>query len=185
MLAAQSAAIVLVRGMLGRFDMVRRTSMGAAVALAVGLGVAAGGALAHEHMEPPKGPMQKAAFTRHENFKQQGAAFKAILDELKKGDPDKAVVASNAAKLKGLASQLPTWFVKGSGPESGYKTDAKAEVWSDGPGFAAAANRLQVETSKLDELARAGDIDAIKTQARAVGGACKNCHDKYRVPEKS
>jgi cytochrome c556 len=165
--------------------MVKRLTMGASVALAVGLGVAVSGALAHEHMEPPKGPMQKAAFTRHENFKQQGAAFKAILDELKKGDPDKAVIATNAAKLKGLAGQLPTWFVRGSGPESGYKTDAKAEVWSDGPGFTAAANRLQVETSKLDQLAQAGDVSAIKAQARAVGGACKNCHDKYRVPEKS
>jgi cytochrome c556 len=162
-----------------------RMVTGAAAALAVGLGVAAGGALAHEHMAPPKGPMQKAAFTRHENFKQQGAAFKAILDELKKGDPDKTLIAANAAKLKGLASQLPTWFVKGSGPESGYKTDAKPVVWSDAAGFEAAANRLQVETSKLDQLAQAGDINSVKAQARAVGGACKNCHDKYRVPEKS
>jgi len=165
--------------------MAMRMGMGAAVALAMGLGVAAGGALAHEHMEPPKGPMQKAAFTRHENFKQQGATFKTIVDELKKGDPDKAVIANNAAKLKGLASQLPSWFPKGSGPESGYKTDAKPEAWSDTAGFAAAANRLQVETAKFDQIAHAGDVDAIKAQARAVGGACKNCHDKFRVPEKS
>lgn len=165
--------------------MAKRMGMGVSVALAVGLGVAAGGALAHEHMDPPKGPMQKAAFTRHENLKQQGAAFKAILDELKKGDPNKAVIATNAGKLKGLASQLPTWFPKGSGPESGYKTDAKAEAWTDATGFAAAASRLQSETAKLDQLAQAGDLDAVKAQARVVGGACKNCHDKYRVPEKS
>lgn len=165
--------------------MVKGMGIGAAVALAVGLGVAAGGALAHEHMAPPKGPMQKAAFTRHENFKQQGATFKAIVDELKKGDPNKTLIATNATKLKGYASQLPTWFPKGSGPESGYETDAKAEAWSDAAGFAAAANRLQAETAKFDQIAHAGDIDAIKAQARAVGGACKNCHDKYRVPEKS
>jgi cytochrome c556 len=163
----------------------RMTMSAAVAALAVGIGVAAGGALAHEHMDPPKGPMQKAAFDRHNNFKQQGAAFKAILDEVKKDAPDKAVIATNAAKLKGLAAQLPTWFVKGSGPESGYKTDAKAEAWSDAAGFAAAANRLQTETAKLDQLAQAGDIDAVKAQARAVGGACKNCHDKYRVPDKA
>jgi cytochrome c556 len=162
-----------------------RMTMGAAVAaLTVGLGVAAGGALAHENMAPPKGPMQKAAADRHQNFKQQGAAFKAILDEVKKDAPDKAVIATNAAKLKGLASQLPTWFPKGSGPESGFKTDAKAEAWADAAGFAAAANRLQAETTKLDQLAQAGDIDGVKGQVRAVGGACKNCHDKFRVPEK-
>jgi cytochrome c556 len=30
----------------------------------------------------------------------------------------------------------------------------------------------------------AGDVAGMKTQSRVVGGACKNCHDKYRVPEK-
>ncbi|MFC3069469.1 c-type cytochrome [Phenylobacterium soli] len=158
--------------------------LGAVVALAVGMGVAAGGAFAHEHMGAmPKTPMGKAAYARHQNFKAQGAAFKAILDEIKKDSPDKAVIATNSAKLKGLAGQLPTWFPKGSGAESGMKTDAKPEVWSDPAGFAAAANRLQVESSKLDQLARAGDIAGVKGEVRAVGGACKNCHDKYRVPE--
>lgn len=161
-----------------------KLKLGAVVALAVGFGVAAGGALAHEHMGPmPKSPMGKAAYARHQNFKAQGAAFKAVLDEIKKDQPDKGVIAANAGKLKTLSSQLPTWFPKGSGTESGMKTDAKPEVWSDPAGFAAAANRLQVEASKLDQLARAGDIAGVKGQVRAVGGACKNCHDKYRVPE--
>jgi len=160
-----------------------RVTTGAAIAFALGLGVAAGGAVAHEHMEAPKGPMQQAAATRHQNFKQQGAAFKAILDETKKGDPSKAVIATNAAKLKGLAAQLPTWFPKGSGPESGYKTDAKPVVWTDAAEFSAAAGRLQTETAKLDQLAQAGDLDGVKAQARAVGGACKGCHDKFRVPD--
>lgn len=164
--------------------MAARLKIGAVVALAVGFGVAAGGAIAHEHMGPmPKAPMAKAAYARHQNFKAQGAAFKAVLDEIKKDQPDKTVVATNAAKLKGLAAQLPTWFPKGSGAESGFKTDAKPLVWTDPAGFAAAANRLQVETSKLNQLAQAGDIAGVKGQARAVGGACKNCHDKYRVPD--
>lgn len=155
-----------------------------AVALAVGLSVAAGGAFAHEHMGPmPKTPMGKAAYSRHQNFKAQGAAFKAVLDEIKKGQPDKAVISANAVKLKALAGQLPTWFPKGSGAESGMKTDAKPEVWSDPVGFAAAANRFQAEASKLAQFAQAGDIAGVKGQVRAVGGACKNCHDKYRVPE--
>jgi cytochrome c556 len=162
-----------------------RKRVGVAVALAVGLGVAAGGAFAHEHMGPmPKTAGAKAAYQRHENFKQQGAAFKAINDELKKDAPDKALIASNANKLKTLTTQLPSWFPKGSGPESGFKTDAKAEVWSDAAGFAAAVNRLQVESSKLQQVSATGDLAAIRAQVRATGGACKNCHDKYRVPEK-
>ena len=48
----------------------------------------------------------------------------------------------------------------------------------------AAANRLQVEISKLQQLSAAGAVAAVKAQVPAVGGACKNCHDKFRVPEK-
>lgn len=159
----------------------KAVAAGAAMAFAM----VAGGVFAHENLgPPPKTPAGKAAFARHHNFKQLGAGFKAILDEIKKGQPDNTVVSSNAAKLKGLASQLPSWFPKGSGAESGVKSDAKPEVWADPAGFAAAANRLQVETSKLDQFARAGDLPGVREQVRAVGGACKNCHDKYRKPER-
>ncbi len=158
----------------------------AALALTAGLALAAGAALAHEghNGPPPSSPGGKAAWTRHDNFKAQGAAFKAILDELKKDAPDRAVLTANATKLKVSAAALPSWFPKGSGPESGVKTDAKAEVWSDAAGFAAAANKFQAEASTLQQLAAAGDVAGMKTEARAVGGACKGCHDKYRVPEK-
>jgi cytochrome c556 len=162
-----------------------RKRVGVAVVLALGLGVTAGGAFAHEHMGPmPTTAGGKAAYQRHENFKQQGAAFKTINDELKKGAPDKALIASSATKLKTLTTQLPSWFPKGSGPESGFKTDAKAEVWGDAAGFAAAVNRLQTESAKLQQVSATGDLAAIRAQVRATGGACKACHDKYRVPEK-
>lgn len=150
------------------------------------LGAAAGGAaLAHEDMgKIPNTPAGRAVAARHQNFKQQGGAFKALNDELKKDAPDKSVVAASAQKLKVLAGQLPSWFPKGSGPEAGAKTDAKPDIWNDPNGFAAAASRLQVETSKLAQFAVAGDLGAVKDQARATGQACKNCHDKFRVPEK-
>lgn len=141
------------------------------------LAMTAGGAFAQSSMA-------QAVKDRQAHFKQQGGAFKGVLDELKKDQPDKAVVSANATKLKGLAAQLPTWFPKGSGPEAGVKTAAKPDVWRDPATFSAAAQRLQAETAKLDQLAMAGDMDAVKAQARVVGGACKNCHDKFRVPDK-
>ena len=154
-----------------------------ALALVAGLGVAAG-ALAHELKGPmPKTAAGKAAWARHDNFKKQGGAFKAINDELKKDSPDMKLIATNAVTLKTTASQLPSWFPKGSGPESKVNTDAKPEIWTDAAGFSAAANRLQVESSKLQALAAAGDLNGVKAQARVTGGACKNCHDKFRVPE--
>jgi cytochrome c556 len=145
-----------------------------AVTLAAGAAFAAG----------PGSPGAKQIATREAHFKQLGGAFKAINDELKKDAPDQAVVASNAQKAKALAGNLPSWFPKGSGPEAGVKTGAKADIWRDPQGFAAAASRLQVETSKLAQFAQAGDMNAVKAQVRATGGACKNCHDKFRVPER-
>lgn len=155
-----------------------------ALSLMAGLAFVGSSAVAHDHMGPaPTTPAAKAAFTRQENFKQQGAAFKAIRDELKKDAPNMALIATSAVKLKSSADALPTWFPKGSGPESKYETDAKPEIWSDPVKFAAAVKRLQVETTKFQPIAAGGDLGAIKAQAQAVGGACKNCHDSFRVPE--
>jgi cytochrome c556 len=83
--------------------------------------------------------------------------------------------------MKALAADLPGWFPKGSGPEAGVKTAAKADIWTDAEGFAAVATKLQAETARLADVAAAGDMDAIKAQVRATSGACKTCHDKYRA----
>ena len=160
---------------------------GVAVAMGVGLAVAATGALAHNEAKP-KGPMSagaKAAHQRHENFEALGKAFKALNDELRKDAPTKVVVQSNAKTISNLANGLPTWFPRGSGVEARAKSEAKANIWTDAAGFSAAASALQVQTSKLNQLAVAGDMDAVRAQVRATGGACKGCHDKYRQEKKS
>jgi len=157
----------------------------AAAAAAVGIAMSAGVALAHDDMGVvPNTPAAKAVVARHQNFKQLGGAFKAIFDELKKDAPDKAVIAANAQKMNTLASQEASWFPKGAGPEAGVKTGAKPVIWTDPQGFAAAIQKLQTETGKLQQVATAGDFAAIKAQVQATGGACKNCHDKFRVPDK-
>lgn len=155
-------------------------TVGASAALAI---VMAGAAVAHDMGQVPNTPGGRAAAARHENFKQLGAAFKEANDELKKPNPNKGLIAADANKVAALAPKAPSWFPKGSGPESKANTKAKPEVWTDAAGFAAAMQRMQGEAAKFQKVANAGDLDAIKQQARALGGACKNCHDKYRVPE--
>lgn len=151
-----------------------RPGWGKALGLAAFIGLAAtGGAIAQT-------AAQKAVTARQAGYKQMGAAFKAINDELKAGSPNAGAIAANAKKMSDLAGQVPGWFPKGSGPEAGVKTKAKPEIWSDAAGFAAAARALQPETVKLQKLAAAGDLDGVRAQVRAVGGACKQCHDKYR-----
>ena len=159
---------------------------GWALALAVGIGAAvAGGAFAHDDKMPANAsPATKTAYARHDNFRKLGGAFKALNDELKKGEADKGVVAANAKTISTLASQLPTWFPRGSGVEARPMSEAKADIWRDAAGFTTAASNFQAQATKLNQLASAGDIDAVKAQVRNTGMACKSCHDKYRLEKK-
>ncbi|HEX7759119.1 MAG TPA: cytochrome c [Caulobacteraceae bacterium] len=124
-----------------------------------------------------------AVKARQQHFKDQGGAAKALGEQFKSGAPDPAIVKAQAATLAQLVSALPTWFPAGSGPEAGVKTRALPLIWSDAPGFSAAARNLAVETAKLNTLAASGDMAAAGTQMQAVGAACGGCHKKYRGPE--
>ncbi len=151
------------------------------ISLAV-LGLAAAGAALAQDPTPTT-PGGKAVLARQAHYKELGKAFGGLNGELRKETPDKAAIAAGATTAAALAKDLPSWFPKGSGPEAGVKTAAKAEIWTDAAGFAAAAGKLADETAKLQQVATAGDLDAIKAQMRATGGACKNCHDTYRAVE--
>lgn len=157
-----------------------------AAMMSVGVMTAGTAALAVQPADSaPNTPGGQAAAARQGHFRQVGAAFKGVNDELRKGAPDKAALTKSAGALASLASQLPTWFPKGSGREAWARTDAKAEIWTDAAGFAAVANNLKAQTARLQQAAAGGDIDAVKAQARTVGAACKACHDKYRAERKS
>jgi cytochrome c556 len=151
-----------------------------ALALTAIVSISAGGVLAQAKMSAGA----RAAHARHENFEKMGKAFKSLTDELKKDAPDKALIAANAATIKTLTGQLPGWFPKGSGVEARPKSEAKAEIWSDPQGFSAAASNVQVEASKLNLLAQAGNMAAIPAQVKATGAACGACHKKYRIEKK-
>jgi cytochrome c556 len=157
-----------------------------ALALFAGLGLAAGAAMAADPAAAPAPttPGGKAVVARQGHYKELNGAFRALNAELRKDAPDKTVLAASAGQMKDLAAALPSWFPKGSGPEAGVQTAAKAEIWTDAAGFATVATGLKTETAKLADLATAGDLDGLKAQVRVTGGACKACHDKYREPDK-
>ena len=90
---------------------------------------------------------------------------------------DAAAVASNAAVAESVSKLPYAAFIEGSDKGD---TKARPEVWTDNAKFRAAAEKMQGEMAKLAVVAKAGNIDAIKTQAGATGGACKACHDDFR-----
>lgn len=116
--------------------------------------------------------------TRHDNYEDMGKQMKVVNDNFKAATPDLAAVNAAAVKLKGYADQMGTWFPAGTGPESGIKTEAKAEIWTDRAGFDAALAKFQEESGKLVAVT---DAAGLKAQFPALGGSCKGCHDKYRL----
>ena len=120
---------------------------------------------------------------RQAHYKELQKAFGGVGAELRKDAPDKAVLAAAATTAAGLAKDLPTWFPKGSGPEAGVKTAAKAEIWTDAAGFAAAVTKLQDETAKAAQSVARGwrpRAPSRRTVPRdGESSFCKNCHDQY------
>jgi cytochrome c556 len=99
----------------------------------------------------------------------------AMVNDKKPYNKDEAI--RNATHLDGLVSQPWEFFVAGS--DKG-ETKAKGEIWKEADKFKAAGEKLQAEMGKLAQVAKGGDLAALKTQFGATGQACKGCHDNYR-----
>ena len=76
---------------------------------------------------------------RHQNFEGMGRAMKGLFDELRKPAPNFAVFKANATVIANSAPRIANHFPKGSGPESGQKTDALPTIWEKPGEFTAAA----------------------------------------------
>lgn len=118
---------------------------------------------------------------RQSHYKEIGASFKTIRDELGKPAVDKAKVQDAAAKMAAFAPQITGWFPKDSGSEAGLKTGAKAEIWSDPKGFQEQAENFVAQTKRFNAVAMNGDVAQMKQAIPTLGGACKSCHDRFRI----
>jgi cytochrome c556 len=120
---------------------------------------------------------------RQANYKEIGGAFKSIRDELKSGAPDLATVRPLARDLASRAAQTLTYFPRGSGPESGLKTRAKAQIWAEQGKFVALQQQMITAAKVLDAAAASGDTARMDAARDSLGAACKACHDRYREAE--
>jgi cytochrome c556 len=90
---------------------------------------------------------------------------------------DAKIVQRNADYLNALA-QMP-W--DGFDPSTkNEKSRALPAIWEQPDKVKDAAQRLQSEVAKLQQVAKGGDEAATKAQIGAVGKACANCHDNFR-----
>lgn len=112
---------------------------------------------------------QSALTVMGTNFGRLGAMARGTI-------PFDAAKAQEAAKNAAFVGHLP-WegFVANSfGAPSKVKGDPGANMAE----FNQLRDKLIVELDKLP--ASAGTLDSLKAQVGATGGACKNCHDKFR-----
>ena len=128
---------------------------------------------------PPPAPAKVIAL-RKGNFKEIGGSFKAINDELKSGSPDLAMVRPAARDVASRARVAANLVPRGTGPESGVKTRAKAEIWARSAEFVQLQRNMITAADALDAVAKAGNVAALPGAVQAVGMTCKSCHDKFR-----
>ena len=121
---------------------------------------------------------------RQDNFEAIGDAFKAVRGELEKDAPDFTLIAAKANDINTRAAKIEGHFPAGTSVDDGFDTEALAAIWQKPDDFKAAAQKLVDESAKLASLAGEGDKAAVSAQAMTMGGACKGCHDNFRLDDK-
>jgi cytochrome c556 len=124
-----------------------------------------------------------AIAARKANFKEIGGAFKTINDEIKSGAPDVNMIRPLARDIASRSALQRKNFPRGSGPESGVRTRAKAAIWSDQAGFDKLQNDMVAAARAMDAAASGGNMAALASARGALGATCKACHDRFREEE--
>ena len=151
-----------------------------AAALAVGLaGLARADAPAPASAAPQAMAAPDVVSARQAAFSLSNLVFGAMRPVIDTGG-DVKPLTRNARVLARWARAMPALFPAGSNMG---RTTANAAVWSDRPGFEAAAARYAEAASKLAQLADANDKAGFAAQYKMVGDACGACHKAYRLPE--
>jgi cytochrome c556 len=139
--------------------------------------------LAPAALSAPPSPAQVVKYRQH--LMHAAGSHMGAISMIAKGESDRAQdLVSHADALAAVAKATGALYPVGTGPGvAGFETEAKAEIWTQKDKFAAAVKAFETETAKLVEVAKTGDLAAVKTQLGAVGGSCGDCHDAFRVDD--
>jgi cytochrome c556 len=100
----------------------------------------------------------------------------AMAQDKKPYNKDEAI--RNAEAVAALGKMPLEHF--GPGTDKG-DTKAKPEIWSQMEKFRGLMGKMNEQTTKLAQVAKAGDLAALKAQFGETGKTCKACHDDYRA----
>ena len=85
--------------------------------------------------------------------------------------------AALAARLNDTASQSWPHF-KANSQDS--DSEAAAAVWSKPQEFQAAIQKFNQSAAALDQAAKSGQYDAVKTTYHQIAQNCKSCHQAFK-----
>lgn len=120
---------------------------------------------------------------RQQGLKDMGASFKTVRDQLRVSSPDMAAIKAAGENIKKTSTEMANWFPKGTGTEAGVKTAALPAIWSDPAAFDKARTNFVAAAAKFADVTATGDKAAIGAGVAPLGGACKGCHDNFRLKE--
>ena len=83
----------------------------------------------------------------------------------------------HARGMANIAKVVPNVFPAGSGEG---KTEALPAIWEKPDVFKAGLDKFIKAANEMSEVAESGDMQAIGPAIKALGGACKGCHDDFR-----
>lgn len=118
---------------------------------------------------------------RQANFKLIGKSFKGINDEARKPASDINAVRGHANALVQAAPKIAGHFPRGTGPETGVKTDALPAIWQNPADFKGWTAKLTDASNKLNAAAKSGNMAQVKAAIPGVGSTCKGCHDGFKA----
>ena len=87
-------------------------------------------------------------------------------------------LVGHARGIENGATEMAHLFPAGSNIAD---SEALPVIWEDEEGFAAAIEKVKTANAAFVAAAEGGDRQALGAAFREVGGACRNCHDNYRV----
>lgn len=149
----------------------KHLSLLAAALIGIPLAAAAGSQAPAPSLTP-----EQIVEARRAAFFLSGGSFAQMKATADAGGDVKGLVFP-ARTLGRWARTLPSMFPAGTAvPPS----KAKAEIWSDRPGFEAAATAYAEAAGRLAEAAQAGDRVAFLERWSEVRGTCGACHDAFR-----
>ena len=96
---------------------------------------------------------------------------------------DAAIAERNARRIAALAPMIPELLGAMDTREFDVETEALPVVWEKPGELAEKAQSLVDAANTFADIAAGGDQTATLGGLRALGGACGNCHDTFRVDD--